>query len=204
MSPRFGLILSAVLAIAVVPAASPAQLTGAPAASSAQSTASAPSHLVEGTRVRVSTVHRRDPITGVVVSHSADSLVMRSDKDSATMTLPTAQVSRVDISRGRRTQKLKGATIGFLSGAGIGALVGYATYEPSCGSEGWICFDFGPEFEAAAAASLFGLVGAITGTLVGNREREQWRPFSGSLGRDARLGIAPAGGGIALTASLRF
>lgn len=173
-------------------------------AGQAQAAGIAHQSLVEGTRVRVSTAHRRDPITGVVVSHSADTLVVRSDRDLATMALPSAQISRVDISRGRRTQKLRGATIGFLGGAGIGALVGYATYEPSCGSEGFICLDFGPEFDAAVAGSLLGALGAVAGTLVGNREREHWKPFSGSLGQDARLGIAPAGGGVALTASLRF
>ena len=193
MSPRLALILSIVVAAAALPATSPAQstLTGTP--------------LAEGTRVRVSTAHRREAITGVVVSHSADSLVVRSDKDSGAVALSTAQVSRVEVSRGRRSQKARGAGIGFLSGAGIGALVGVALYEkPSCGGESWVCLDFGPQFDAAVGAILLGGVGALVGTRLGSRERELWRPASGGLGRDARMGIAPARGGVALTASLTF
>lgn len=161
--------------------------------------------VAEGTRVRVAAAHRGDAITGVVVRHSSDSLILRSDKDSGTVALPTAQLSRLEVSRGRRTQKVRGAGIGFLSGAVIGALVGLATYEdPSCSGEAWVCLDFGPQFDAAVGATLLGGVGALVGTMMGSRERELWRPAPASPGWDARLGIGPARGGVALTASLVF
>ena len=194
MSTRLGLILSVVVATAALPATS-----------SAQSSTPAASPLAAGTRVRVSASDRRDAITGVVVFHSADSLVVRSDKDSGAVALSTGHVSRVEVSRGRRTQKARGAGIGYLSGVGIGALAGLALYEkPSCGGESWICLDFGPQFDAVVGATFVGALGALVGTWMGSRERELWGPAPASRGRDARLGVAPAGGGVALTASLPF
>ena len=194
MSPRVLVILSVVVVLTALPASSPAQ-----------STTSLATPIAAGTRVRVSAVQRRNAITGVVVSHSADSLVVKSDKDSSTVALASAQVAQVDVSRGRRTKKLKGAAIGLLSGASIGALVGYATYkEPPCRTSGGFCFDFGPEFEAAAGATMLGAVGVLVGTVVGSFEREQWRPAPRTLLQDARFGVAPAHGGVALTASLTF
>lgn len=161
--------------------------------------------VAEGTRVRVAAAHRRDVITGVVVLHSSDSLIVQSDKDSGIVALPTGQLSRLEVSRGRRTQKLRGAGIGFITGAGIGALFGLATYEkPSCSGEGWVCLDFGPQFDAAVGATLLGAIGALAGAMMGSRERELWRPAPADSRRDARLGVAPARGGVALTASLSF
>jgi len=195
MSPRVFVIQSVIVALTALPASSPAQ-----------STTSLATPIAAGTRVRVATVQLGDAITGVVVSHSADSLVVKSDKDSSTVALASAQVARVDVSRGRHTQRRKGATIGFLSGTGIGALVGYATYkEPASCADGGPCFGpFGPGFEAAAGAAMLGAVGVLVGTVVGSFEREQWRPAPRSLPRDARIDVAPAHGGIALTASITF
>ena len=194
MSPRVFVILSVVVALTALPDSSPAQ-----------SITSLATPLTEGTRVRVSTAQRREAITGVVVSHSADSLVVKADGDSSTIALPAAQVARLEISRGKRTQMLKGARIGVLSGAALGALAGYAAYEkPDCGAEAWFCIDFGPGFDAAVGAALVGAVGALVGTLLGNQEEEQWRPAPHAMIRDARLGVAPVRGGVALTASLAF
>ena len=194
MSARVFVSLSVVVALTALSASSPAQ-----------STTSLATPIAAGTRVRVSAVQLGDAITGVVVTHSADTLVVKADGDSGTIALPTAQMARLEISRGKHTQKLKGARIGYLSGAALGAMAGYATYEdPHCRAEDWICIDFGPGFDAAVGATFLGAVGALVGTLVGNHEREQWRPASGGLGRDARMGIAPARGGVALTASLTF
>lgn len=194
MTPRVFVILSVIVALTALPASSPAQPTASPA-----------TPIAAGTRVRVSAVQLGDAITGVVVSHSADSLVVKSDRDSSTVALASAQVARLDVSRGRHTQKFKGAKIGWMSGASIGALVGYAMYEdPHCGGESWFCIDFGPGFDAAVGATLLGTVGVLVGAMVGSIEREQWRPAPRSLLQDARFGVAPAHGGVALSTSLRF
>ncbi len=194
MLVRLYVILSAVLAVAASPAAAPAQ-----------SSPSAATPLAAGTRVRVFTaVQRRDAITGVVVSHSADSLVVRSDADFSTVALASAQVARVDVSRGRHTQMRKSAAFGLLGGAAIGAVIGLTTFAgTSCDADAF-CLIPGPEFGAAVGATLFGAGGALIGTLVGSHEREQWGPAPSGLAREARLGLTPARGGVALTASLRF
>lgn len=194
MPPRLFVIVSVALALAA-----------SPAAARAQSTTSAATPLAPGTRVRVSAVQRRDAITGVVVSHSADSLVVRSDRDSSTVALARVQVARVDVSRGRHSQMLKGAAYGLLGGAGIGALTGLTLFSgASCDANAEFGLCLGPGFGAAVGATLFGAVGALVGTLVGSYEREQWSPAPAASAREARLRITPVRGGLALSASLPF
>jgi hypothetical protein len=59
---------------------------------------------------------------------------------------------------------LKGLAFGALGGAAIGALVGYTTYEESDPGS-W--FATTRSFDTAAAAFGFGLIGALTGVVIG-------------------------------------
>ena len=192
MSPRLGLILSVVVATAVVPATSPAQ-----------STASATSHLAEGTRVRVLAPPRAGPFIGAVVSHSADSLVLRIDADGRSIALPTVEVSQVDVSVGSRTHMLRGAGTGALAGIIVGAMLGYATLEElRCTPDNEYCID--TKTIMMGGAAVIGALGTVAGFLAGMRSTEEWTPAS--RGRvTPRVGVRPAsGGGVALSASLTF
>ena len=205
MSARLGVILSVVVATAVVPVATPAQSTVVPASPPAQSTAPEHSRLAEGTRVRVLAPPRAGSFIGAVVAHSADSLILRIDADGRSIALPTAEVTQVDLSAGSRRNILKGAGAGAIAGINVGAVLGYVTYEEvRCAPDSFFCIDLRPETAAMGGAAVIGALGTVAGFLAGMRSTEEWTPASRGV-LAPRMGIRPAsGGGVALTASLAF
>ena len=129
-----------------------------------------------GTRVRiVSPVLGRRVATGRVISTNPDTLFFRWDKRSAPTAIATPSIIRLDVARGTHTTKLKGSLIGLFLGATTGALIGAATYRPSCNG---FCFDLGEGFAAAAGGLVGGAGGAIVGALVGSRQSDKWVPVT--------------------------
>jgi hypothetical protein len=154
-----------------VPALSPAQ------------TPSSPERIVQsGSRVRIlSPVFGDRTQTGTVVSSSPESLVFRLNAESPTQTLSTSTITRMDVSIGTRAHKMKGALIGFATGALVGGAVAYATWQrPTCkdvnGGFGCIAFDFGRGGDAAFAAGGIGILGTFAGMLIGARHTDTWAP----------------------------
>ena len=165
---------------------------------------SAAQPLHPGQRVRVSSVARLKPVTGVVLASTRDSLLVRAEPAGDTATFAVAQLSRLEVSAGSRTHRLRGAALGFGSGAVLGALVGVATYRKSDCRE--FCFDFGPGADAAAGAVVLGTVGTVAGLLIGWRSSESWVPVADGSAPSVHVSIGPASGrrAMAMTASLRF
>jgi hypothetical protein len=155
---------------------------GVPVFSSAQ-TMSSPGEMVQsGSRVRIlSPVFGDKAQTVTVISSSPESLVFRLNAGSEPQTLKPSTITRMDVSTGTRAHKLKGALIGFATGALLGGIVGYATWQkPTCkdtsGGFGCIAFDFGRGGDAAFAAGGVGILGTIVGTLIGARKTDTWAP----------------------------
>ena len=153
-----------------------------PALSLAQ-TPSSPERIVQaGSRVRIlSPVFGDKTQTGTVVSSSPESLVFRLSAESPPQTLSTSTITRMDVSIGTRAHKMKGALIGFATGALVGGVVTYATWQrPTCkdpnGGFGCIAFDFGRSGDAAFAAGGIGILGTIVGALIGTQHRDSWAP----------------------------
>lgn len=155
---------------------------GVPAFSFAQSPGGSEPQVQSGSRVRiVSPVFGEKSQTATVVSYSPESLVFRLDAGSAPQTLSTSTITRMDISTGTRAHKLKGALLGFATGAILGGVVAYATWQPpTCknpsGGYGCIALDFGRGGDAAFAAGAVGVLGTIVGTLIGAQHRDTWAP----------------------------
>ena len=62
----------------------------------------------------------------------------------------------------------KGIWIGAVSGMVLGAVVGYISYKPmNCEGATFICWDFGPGYDAAAGAALGTFAGAALGGIIG-------------------------------------
>jgi hypothetical protein len=175
---------------------------GVPQTLAAQDTAAAPLP-APGTRVRVTAPALRRPITGTLLDVSADSLRLRRDIHGDTVSVATASLSALEVSAGRRTHRLRDSGIGFLAGAGIGAVVGLATYRKSdCSAS---CLDFGPGFDAVAGGIVFGAAGVVIGFLTGTFPKEVWVPASSASPQRLRVGIQPAHDGVhrlALRASM--
>ncbi len=169
--------------------------------------ASATAQVRPGARVRV-TGHfcqpsysncvggRPEHRVGTFVAWKADTLVVHSNGD--TLSVPASLVTRLDVSRGRKTNTGKGSGIGLLVGVVVGAIIGYASYE-ECVPRGWFsCIGaVDPELYALGGGIVGGLVGGGVGALIGALIRtDRWQEvpldrLRVSLGpqRDGRFGL---------------
>jgi hypothetical protein len=97
---------------------------------------------------------------GTYVAVSKDTLLLQTETQTTPSAIPLTSVSRLEVSRGRKSNVLKGMGIGMLIGAGVGVIGGAAV---DC----YDLADFDQSFctgVGAAGGALFGLlVGAIAG-----------------------------------------
>ena len=172
----------------------------APSIASGQS-ANDPDALRPGAPVRI-TAPGSPRFQASVVARSAESLrVVLANGDSADVAL--ADVRRLEAISGKRRHTWKGVGLGFLGGAAVGAAAGLASYrKPAC-SDDFLCFDFGPEFAAAAGAVVGALPGAIIGGIIGHaKQSDRWREVATDR---VRVSLAPAPRRrVALAASVAF
>jgi hypothetical protein len=124
----------------------------------------------------------------------ADTLVVETK--GHILALPPDSVTKLDVSRGRKTNTGTGAGIGLLVGGIVGAVIGYASYEECVG--GWACLgDLGPGFNVVAGGVIGGLGGLVTGAFIGLAiETDRWQEvpldrLRVNFGpqRDGRLGL---------------
>ncbi|HXN76552.1 MAG TPA: hypothetical protein VN876_07945 [Gemmatimonadaceae bacterium] len=135
-----------------------------------------------GSRVRIlSPVLGDERQTVTVVSSTSDALVYRQNAQAAPQTLSSAVITHLEISIGTRAHKAKGALIGLVAGAAVGAILGYATWQrPTCKDPsqpfGCLTIDFGPGGDAAFLGGFGGILGAIVGALIGIHQTDNWVP----------------------------
>lgn len=143
---------------------------------SAQASRSLPPEIQQGARVRVvaPTLGR---VSGRVVSTGSDSLALVRDRTADTVRLAASQLQSLDLSVGRHKRRWRGAGIGFVAGAALGAVVGVATYQKPKNCAGQMFCDLGPGFDATFGALLFGGAGTITGAIVGGGKADDWKPM---------------------------
>jgi hypothetical protein len=136
-----------------------------------------------GTRVRV---HHADPccvtpVTGSLVSVSGDSLVL--SWRLGRLALPRTAVQSLERGYDVGSRTTKGAFLGFLAGAAVGAATVLVTTD--CQGDD-ICRRFTPVF-AGIGAGIGSLAGAAVGAIIGRSiRREEWR----SVPLPARVGFA--------------
>ena len=118
-----------------------------------------------GQRVRVSTESGATHV-GLVTALSSGALELQDEEGSQRFSVPLASVTRLDVSRGLKSNTGKGAGVGFLAGAVTGVLIGFSLGDdPPLFSDD--PFPFSAEVKAAVGFFLGGGGGAIIGALIG-------------------------------------
>ena len=151
-----------------------------PLIASAQSAAIMEWPVAAGTHVRIeSPVLGGGLQKGNVAAATADTLVFQpAARDAGPIPIATPNIARLEVVTGKHTQKAKGAFIGFLVGAGAGAILGAATYQKSSACADICLVPDSRSFDASVGALVLGSVGAIVGTVMGAHPTETWTPVA--------------------------
>jgi hypothetical protein len=132
------------------------------------------SELVPGRRVRLTAADTRvGPRAGRLISVSPDSLVIAADSTGGISAIARSEITGIEISRGRTHRVGRDTGIGFLIGAGSGALLGAISTDPND-------FIFNKPADGAVLGAIFlGPIGALVGLIVGvsHLDAERWRPL---------------------------
>ena len=160
-----------------------------------------PPAIVPGSRIRITELQagKSSRHSGTVVTSAADTVVLKLDGLGATATYSRAKISGLEVSRGRTGHVAAGVGIGFLAGAGTGALVGAL----ACRNQG--CFigsdDMGAAF-TALSAGIGGVVGMLVGAGIGAHKTDTWEAVPSSSWHVSTL---PTGAGrLAFALSVQF
>ena len=129
--------------------------------------------IAAGSRVRIlSPVLGRGPVTGSVLSATADTLVFRAAGDSTSTAVPTLNIVGIAVARGTHNNRKVGGVAGFLAGAMVGAAIGAAIIGPPCTN----CLDFSQGAGTLAFGAMGGLGGAVIGMRLGRNQTGTWVP----------------------------
>jgi len=157
--------------------------------------------IVPGSRIRITQLEagksRRH--SGTVVTAAADTVVLRLDGLGATATYSLARISGLELSRERKGHVAVGVGVGFLAGAGTGALVGAL----ACKDHG--CLNGSDEMGAlvvALGAGIGGVVGMLVGGVIGAHKTDTWEAVPSSRWH---VSTTPTGAGrLAFALSVQF
>ena len=141
-----------------------------------------------------------DQISGNIVTMNADTLVLKSEKQTSLLKVPLTYVTGLGFSKGKKNNAGKGAGVGLLIGATVGAVIGIGSTDDCSSSQG-ICVG-GNEFILVGGVILGG-IGSAAGIIIGSFiHTEAWEEMP--IDR-IRLGISPQHqGGLAFSASVAF
>jgi hypothetical protein len=160
--------------------------------------------LYPGARVRITRIDEK-PLVAIVVARVADTLVVRAPGQAQPLTLPLAEISRLDVSTGRHRNVGKGALVGIVAGGALGAVLGAASYQPCESTEFLGCLlaptDRGES--ATLGGAVGGALGLVVGALIGVVRQDTWKrvPLDGSR---VAVSVRPRAHGAGLGVSLQF
>jgi hypothetical protein len=160
-----------------------------------------PPAIVPGSRLRITQLEagKSKRHSGTVVTATADTVVLRQDGLGATATYSLARISGLELSRERKGHVAVGVGVGFLAGAGTGALVGAL----ACKDQG--CFSGSDELgalPAALGAGIGAVAGMLVGAVIGAHKTDAWESVPSSRWHAS---TTPTGAGrLAFALSVQF
>lgn len=115
--------------------------------------------------------------------------------------LARSDVDLLEVSTGERRRQLEGLGYGVLAGAGVGALIGLATWDEPVGG---CWFDCSKEQQVLFAALGMAIPAGFAGLIIGSQiTTDRWEPVRGPPARAALYPFAsPDGAGLMLSVSL--
>jgi len=150
-----------------------------------------------GTRIRITELQAgAQPRSGIVVAAVADTVVLKLDNGGATVAFHKATLSRLELSRGRKTNTARGSMIGRIVGVTAGVMAGLVTCDCS-GDAAWTAVSVTGGIIAGGfgGAAIGGLIGSVYTT-------ERWSELPVDRWRVSAM--PGASGSFALTLSLKF
>jgi len=151
--------------------------------------------LSPGATVRLAEAATGSRLKGTVLEVSPEFLLVRTEPTAAPRRFDLAHLHSLEVSTGRKGNVGRGALIGFLPGAVVGAVL------PGFGCDG-DCSGYIPASMAIVGATT-ALIGAAIGAAV---KTERWQPLHLSGAPSVRLvpSVTPVRGGLAAGLTLRF
>jgi hypothetical protein len=127
----------------------------------------APADPSVGSRVRITSSAGNEPVTGVLLSIDVDALVLRREGIDAASRIPVAEIVKLEVSSGRRSQMGRGAMIGAAVGVMPGLLLTFGDYSS----------DVHGDSHAGTVAVIGAAGGALVGAAIGwALKTEDWVP----------------------------
>lgn len=137
-----------------------------------------------GDRIRVHRFDSRHPRTGMLISHSDDTLTVEW-LSGIRESMPVFAVQQIDVSEGHRHYVKRGMLYGLLMGAGVGVIIKEIAANDS---SKWGSRDLRPSGSLIGVAAIGGVAfGAVAGAM----GTENWRPIPVRRS-DNRTGVGPA------------
>lgn len=157
-----------------------------PGSARAESEAPAP-----GTRVRLTAPELSDqPLIGTLTALETDAVSLSLDGQTEPTTVPRDAITKWELSRGKHSNRGKGALIGLATGVVVGVTIG-ALFPME---------DF--EDSATVGGISFGAIGAGIGALIGwGHKTERWEEIEQ---KSLRLAVIPVPGGVGLSVQWSF
>ena len=106
---------------------------------------------------------------GTVQEATDEALVVQFEFPARVGTVDRSEIAEMDVLIGRERRGLQGLGVGFLAGAGAGALIGLVSGDDD--RQQW--FSFTAEQKAGIFAGFFGVIGGVVGMLT---HHEVWSP----------------------------
>jgi hypothetical protein len=156
-----------------------------------------------GDRVRLIARQAQGEFT--VVSRDNEELTVRRSDEATPITLGVDELSSLSVDRGLRSRwsgANRGGIIGAVTGGAAGIVAGLVDGDDRCGSGEWCLFEMSAGEKAVLGGMALGAAGGVIGAAIGGLfPGRRWETVTLPI----RAGLRPAaGGGLGLTAAIRF